>query len=155
MTETMFGIAVAPWARPGIAPPPGWKLGRVVDPFEAFCGPWFERAGSDGAKRYAFRVDERHVNANGVCHGGMLMTFVDAILGVAVWEREPDGFPVTISQQTNFLKAVRQGDLIEVSPVILRQGREMIFARGDFYCGDAHILSATSLWKCTALKLKS
>ncbi len=155
MSDTMFGIPIAPWAVTDVPVPDGWQLGRVVDPFEAFCGPWFERVRPDGRKEYAFRIDARHINANGVCHGGMLMTFVDATLGVAVWECDPEGFPVTVGQQTNFLKAVRLGDLIEVAPVVLRQGREMIFARGDFHCGGTIILSATSLWKCTAHKPKS
>lgn len=155
MTEMMFGIPVAAWARADIAPPQGWQMGRAVDPFEAFCGPWFERADADGHKSYAFLVDERHINANGVCHGGMLMTFVDAALGVAVWELGPEGFAVTVSQQTNFLKPARHGDVVSVTPVILRKTREMVFARGDFFVGDALIVSATSIWKTVTSPAKS
>jgi uncharacterized protein (TIGR00369 family) len=125
---------------------PGYTETRLIDPFEIHVGPVFE-TGERGAKRYALKVDHRHVNRRGVVHGGMLMTFADAALGQAAWDATDHAPSVTLNMQTHFLHGAREGDIIEVEPRILRQTRALIFIRGDFTVGGETVMTVSSVWK--------
>jgi uncharacterized protein (TIGR00369 family) len=128
------------------APPDGYTETRLVDPFEIYVGPVFE-TGETGSKRYALRVDERHVNRRGIVHGGMFLTFADAALGQAAWDATDHGPTVTLNMQAQFLRGAKQGDLIEVKPVLMRQTRALLFIRGDFTVGGDTVMTVASLWK--------
>ena len=126
--------------------PPGFKQTRLIDPFEIHVGPVYEQ-GEPGAKRFGFRVDARHVNMRGVIHGGMLMTFADAALGQAAWDACDHAACVTLNMQSQFLAPAKEGDWIEVAPVLTRRTRSLIFLRGDFTVDGAPIYSVSSVWK--------
>ena len=126
--------------------PAGYTETKLIDPFEVFVGPVFERR-EDGVRRFAFVVDERHVNMRGVLHGGMLMTFADLALGAAVWDATDNAPCVTLNMQTQFLKSARAGDLVEVAPQLTRRTRSLVFMRGDFTVAGGTIMTAASIWK--------
>lgn len=126
--------------------PPGYTETKLVDPFEIYVGPVFEK-GEQGTKRFALRVDDRHVNRRGVVHGGMLMTFADAALGQVAWDVTDRAPSVTLNMQSHFLRGAVKGDLIEVTPVVTRRTRALIFIRGDFKVGDEIVMTVSSVWK--------
>ena len=127
-------------------PPAGYTETRLVDPFEIYVGPVFERRNT-GAKRYALRADKRHLNMRGIVHGGMLMTFADAALGQAAWDATDHAPSVTLNMQTQFLRNAREGDLIEVEPSLLRRTRSLLFIRGDFTVSGESVMAVSSVWK--------
>ena len=129
-----------------IVPPPGFTKTALVDPFEIHVGPVFEQ-GPKGARRFAFIIDERHINMRGIIHGGMLMTFADAALGQAAWDACDHASCVTINMQMQFLAPARLGDLVEVLPVLTRRTRALMFFRGDFTVKGEPIFSVSSVWK--------
>jgi len=128
------------------APPPGFVETKLADPFEIYVGPMFD-SGEKGARRFAFRIDERHVNMRGILHGGMLMTFADMTLGWAVWDLTGNAPSVTLNMQTQFLKPARAGDLVEVAPELVRRTRALFFVRGDYKVDGETIFTAASVWK--------
>jgi uncharacterized protein (TIGR00369 family) len=128
------------------SPPEGFTETRLIDPFELHVGPVFEE-GAKGFKRFAFRVDERHVNKRGVVHGGMMLTFADAALGQAVWDFTDRVPSVTMNMQAQFIDGARLGDLVEVRPELVRKTRALVFMRGDFKTGDRTLMTISSVWK--------
>jgi len=126
--------------------PEGFTGTRLIDPFELHVGPVFE-TGTVGSKRFAFRVDERHVNARGVVHGGMMMTFADAALGQAVWDFTDRVPSVTMNMQMQFIDGARLGDLVEVQPELVRKTRALVFMRGDFTANGRTLMTISSVWK--------
>lgn len=126
--------------------PPGYTKTELSDPFEIHLGPVFER-GAKGARRFVLQVDERHLNGRGVVHGGMLMTFADLALGQAAWDATDRALVVTINMQAQFLKTARAGDLVEVTPQLVRRTRSLLFLRGDFAVAGDVIFTASSIWK--------
>jgi len=126
--------------------PAGFTETRLIDPFEIYVGPVFEE-GKAGNKRFAFRVDERHVNKRGVVHGGMMLTFADAALGQAVWDFTDRAPSVTMNIQAQFIEGARLGDLVEVRPELVRRTRALVFMRGDFTARDRRLLTIASVWK--------
>jgi len=126
--------------------PPGFTETRLIDPFELHVGPVFERR-EEGGRVFGFRVDNRHINMRGIIHGGMLMTFADAAFGQAAWDACDHADVVTLSMQGQFLAPAREGDWIQVAPVLTRRTKSMIFLRGDFLVDSAPIFSVSSVWK--------
>lgn len=125
---------------------PGYIETPLSDPFEVYLGPVWE-TGAKGARRFALRIDERHVNMRGVLHGGMLMTFADLALGQAVWDATDHANVVTLNVQSQFLKTARAGDVVEVTPKLMRRSRSLLFIRGDFEAAGEVIYTASSIWK--------
>jgi acyl-coenzyme A thioesterase PaaI-like protein len=126
--------------------PSGFTETRLIDPFEIYVGPVFEE-GRPGGKRFAFRVDERHVNKRGVVHGGMMLTFADAALGQAVWDFTDRVPSVTMNMQAQFIDGARLGELVEVRPELVRKTRALVFMRGDFTADGRTLMTISSVWK--------
>lgn len=129
-----------------VSAPDGWLHAEQFDPFEAHLGPYFQRV-HDGVREFAFIIDDRHINAQGVAHGGALLTFADAALGYAIWDATDRSPCVTVSQQSNFLSAAVAGDLVTCRPEVVRRTREVIFMRADFKAADRVVFTATAIWR--------
>jgi len=153
MTESVNAnqnLTPLPAAR-NVPAPEGYVETPLWDPYEAFMGPLFDKrvvnAAGETELWMAFRVDERHLNARGVVHGGMMATFADATLGSLAWNttgREPC---VTLSMQMNFLRGPKAGDLVECRATMTRQTRSVLFVAGDFFVSGEPVMTASSLWK--------
>ena len=126
--------------------PAGWRAAEQFDPFEAHLGPYFERM-IDGAREFAFIVDDRHTNRQGVTHGGALLTFADAALGYALWDATDRAPCVTVSQQSQFVASAVDGDLVTCKPELVRKTREIVFIRGDFRVGERIVFTASAVWR--------
>jgi uncharacterized protein (TIGR00369 family) len=127
-------------------PPADFTAVDLVDPFEIHVGPAYQQ-GQPGERRFAFRVDHRHVNRRNVVHGGMLLTFADLALGAAAWDFTDRAPCVTLGMQTQFLKSAQIGDVIEVKPELMRRTRALLFIRGDFNVAGEAVFMASSVWK--------
>lgn len=123
----------------------GWKQHEVLG-FSSLVGPFWSRS-DDGPRSYAFVAEERHLNGNGIVHGGMLMTFVDQAIGMTVWDAIDRRPCATIQLNTHFVDAGRAGDLIEACPEIVRQTRSVIFTRAIVRSGTRTLLTADGIWK--------
>lgn len=78
-----------------------------------------------------FRVEKRHCNVGGICHGGMLMTFADMQLGLgARFDSEEDfGFMPTVSMTADFLAPAPLGAWVEGRTDLLRATRNFLFVQ--------------------------
>ena len=60
------------------------------------------------------RVEPKHCNADGFCHGGMLATFLDMALGLAVRRAtDAQGASPTMNLTIDFMSAAAAGDWVE------------------------------------------
>lgn len=98
-------------------------------------------------KRFAFRVENRHRNENGVVHGGMLMTLADQVLGLTVVQALGNNPAATVSLNCDFIDGALAGDLIEGEAKVTRITRSVVFVQGQLFCGDRILLNASGLWK--------
>lgn len=129
-----------------VAPPEGFEACPIIDPFEAYIGPYFRRRLPEGCE-FCLPLDDRHLNAMGNAHGGLLMTFADASMGLTAWEAVTNGPVVTLGMNLTFQSAVQAGSLIRITPRITRQTRSVLFIEGDLRMDDQIIAGATSIWK--------
>ena len=121
-----------------------WKR-REMKGIPASLGALWTRREGDGW-RYAVQLDESHCNAQGFIHGGVLMTFMDHALSLMVWEAAGRAMCATIHLDSHFLKGLRAPAFVELDGEILRQGRELAFARGALRVGETPVMEATGVW---------
>jgi uncharacterized protein (TIGR00369 family) len=117
--------------------------------FNRYVGPLYRLPdGEDGAlKRFVFVAVDKHMNAAGSVHGGMLMALMDVAMSRT--SRLISGAPrcSTVSLSCDFVGPGRLGDLIEARIRSPRQTRTMVFLTGELVAGDRMLMTANGLWK--------
>ena len=133
--------------------PPGFgPFVRRSSPWLASLGPLFRRA--DGV--LGLRVTDAHVNFRGVAHGGMLVTFADSALGIALatdghgLAGTGRGLAGTVSLSSDFLDAARPGDFLEAHVDVERRGGRLAFATCLLRAGERKILRASGVFSLSA-----
>jgi uncharacterized protein (TIGR00369 family) len=125
----------------------GWKEFRSTGGFERHVGPLWAKVIEPGRLSFAFRAGAQHSNPHGVVHGGMLVTFIDQVLGALAWYVAGKKPSVTLTLNSDFVSPARVGDWIEGRGKVVRNGRSLIFLRGEAMVGERVVLSATGIWK--------
>lgn len=125
--------------------PPGFEPIRSSNPFASQNGPIYERIDDEGWVR-GFRVEDRHCNAGGVCHGGWLMTVADVVLARAVMEVAEPPF-VTLRLVSDFVTAVPQGVWVEGRAHTTRAGRSVVHVDGALTWKGRTVLSVSGIFK--------
>ena len=114
--------------------------------FMQIAGPFFFK--TDGLQmHFLFPTSNKHKNLRGVVQGGALMTFTDRAYGA--FARHATGIKATATIQFNynFVDAVQLGDVVELSPVITKSTKSLIFLNGELTVGDRPVGFATGVWK--------
>ena len=93
-------------------------------PFLDHAGPLLRRP--DGV--IGLKIEQRHLNAAGKAHGGLLASIADHAIGRAVNEALEDAGAVTVSLTTDYLGAVDEGDFVEARTHVDRLGGSLAFA---------------------------
>jgi len=103
---------------------------------------------------YEFKstINENHLNAAGITHGGYLSALIDAGAGTAA-HRAADNAPcVTISLDLKFIAATKIGDEIIGFTKILKKTKSMVFLICHLKSKDKIIASASGIWKILKTK---
>ena len=103
---------------------------------------------------YEFKstINQNHLNAAGITHGGYLAALIDAGAGTAA-HRSADNAPcVTISLDIKFIGASRSGDEIIGKVKILKKTKTLVFLFCELKCNNATITSASGVWKIIKIK---
>src|SRR5262245_43611952 len=95
-----------------LAPPPaGFTRLPIGGEFITANGPLWERLGGP-VYQLGFRVEARHTNSMGICHGGMMASFCDMLLPLAALrgvESLRTRFLPTVSLQLDYLAPAPRG----------------------------------------------
>ena len=110
--------------------------------FLELIGPVYAREGVFG-----LRVEDRHRNAGGVTHGGLLATLVDFALGRAIEaDADDDQSRVTVSLTIDYLKAVESGAWVETRTRVERLGGTLAFADCSLIVDDDEVVRARAVF---------
>ena len=89
---------------------------------------------SDGTGKAQLIVAERHLNPNGVVHGGALFTLVDTAMGASLMQRLDEGeICATLQISMNFLRPVVSVGVVECEARVVHKGRRFANVRGELY----------------------
>ena len=103
---------------------------------------------------YEFKstVNQNHLNAAGITHGGYLAALIDAGAGTAA-HRSADNAPcVTISLDIKFIGTSKSGDEIIGKVIILKKTKTLVFLSCELECNNSIITSASGVWKIIKIK---
>ena len=96
-----------------------------------------------------FRVEHRHTNPLGICHGGMMASFADMLLPCASMyqgsgERR---FLPTISLQVDYMGASPLGSWVQGEADVLRTTRNMLFGQGVVTSDGQPVMRVSGIFK--------
>ena len=103
---------------------------------------------------YEFRstINNNHLNAAGITHGGYLSALIDAGAGTAA-HRSADNAPcVTISLDIKFIGSSKVNDEIYGKVKILKKTKTLVFLFCELNCNGKIITSASGIWKILKIK---
>ena len=103
---------------------------------------------------YEFKstVNENHLNAAGITHGGYLSALIDAGAGTAAHRAAENAPCVTISLDLKFIGASKGGDEIIGNVKILKKTKTLVFLFCELTCNNKIITSASGVWKILKIK---
>ena len=103
---------------------------------------------------YEFKsiVNENHLNAAGITHGGYISALIDSGAGTAAHRSVGDAPCVTISLDLKFIATTKAGDEIIGFAKILKKTKSMVFLICHLQCKDKIIASASGIWKILKIK---
>lgn len=104
-----------------------WSAGG--DPYETAIGPFCYRL-DNGRVRCAFEPRRDHLNGSGAIHVGALMSFADFALFCIAHKELAGAKAVTLTCNSEFLKAGAASHIVEAHGEVLRETRTLIFVRG-------------------------
>ncbi len=103
---------------------------------------------------YEFRsvINENHLNATGITHGGYLAALIDAGAGTAAHRSAQNAPCVTISLDLKYIGASKIGDEIIGHVKILKKTKTLVFLFCELKCNNKIITSASGVWKILNIK---
>lgn len=110
---------------------------------------------SDSEYEFKSIVNENHLNAANITHGGYLAALIDAGAGTSA-HRCSNNLPcVTISLDIKFIGSSKCGDVITGKSKILKKTNSLIFLFCELLCNEKIIASASGIWKILKVKEKN
>ena len=92
-------------------------------------------------------INENHLNAAGITHGGYLSALVDAGAGTAAHRSAENSPCVTISLDLKFIGPSKVGDEILGRVKIMKKTKTLVFLFCELFCNEKIITSASGVWK--------
>lgn len=87
-------------------------------------------------------VEPRHLNVNGVVHGGVYATILDTAMGGSVVSLLREGeVTATTSLYVEFLRPAGRGERLSARGQVVRRGRHLAFVEGNLHDGEGRRLS--------------
>mgnify|MGYP001424297221 FL=1 len=103
---------------------------------------------------YEFKsvINENHLNAAGITHGGYLAALIDAGAGTAAHRSAQNATCVTISLDLKYIGASKIGDEIIGNVKIQKKTKTLVFLFCELRCNDKIITSASGVWKILKIR---
>jgi uncharacterized protein (TIGR00369 family) len=117
--------------------------------FIGAVGPLYIKLEGD-LVQLGFRVEARHTNPLGICHGGMMATFCDMLLPISARHKSAAvglRFLPTISLQVDYLAASSLGAWVQGEAEVLRTTRTLMFAQGLVSADGTPVARVSGIFK--------
>jgi acyl-coenzyme A thioesterase 13 len=127
--------------------PAGFKALERLSPFNALVGPLYARRRKGRELSIGVRIEDKHTNSRGICHGGVLATLADLSLGYAMHAKlGGKGSFVTAHLSFDYAGSARVGDWIEAEVEIQRMGTRLAFANCYLVADGRQIVRASAIF---------
>jgi acyl-coenzyme A thioesterase 13 len=128
-------------------PPPGFEPLFRTSPFLEMVGPLFYRRDPERGLVIGLRIAEKHANARGVAHGGLLVTLADIALGYqTAFGQDPPAGLTTANLTADFAGAAKIGDWVEAHVDVQKLGTRLAFANAFLVVDGERIVRASAVF---------
>ena len=107
---------------------------------------------SDTEYEFKSTINENHLNAAGITHGGYLSALIDAGAGTAAHRSAKNAPCVTISLDLKFIGTSKVNDEIIGNVKIQKKTKTLVFLFCELKCNNKIITSASGIWKILKIK---
>ena len=115
-------------------------------PFLQTLGPLYIN-GEAPTATIGLRIEEKHINAGSIAHGGVLASFADMALGYAlVFSTNPPRRLVTINLNVDYIGKAQMGDWLEARIEIHKKQGRTAFASAYLFIGETLITRASGIF---------
>ncbi|WP_095194340.1 PaaI family thioesterase [Pseudomonas sp. Irchel 3A7] len=97
----------------------------------------------EGEAEFHMPIQPQHLNRQGMLHGGLIATLLDAACGYAglySGEHEEETHGVTVTLNISYLSAAREGTVI-ARGLVSRSGRNLYFVQGTLVSDQGELLA--------------
>jgi len=127
--------------------PTGFSSLHLPGPFIAINGPLLAKY-ADGKFHIGLRLEERHCNAAGICHGGMHAMFADLQIAIGiVVQANVRAFLPTVNLSLDYVAPGRIGDWLEGKTEVTRTTRNLAFGSCILSANGTAVVSASAVCK--------
>ena len=92
-------------------------------------------------------INENHLNAAGITHGGFIAAFIDAGAGSAAHKSADQNMCVTISLEIKFISPVKLGQKLVGKTKIQKKTKSMVFLTCELTVENKVVATASGIWK--------
>ena len=107
---------------------------------------------SENEYEFKSTINNNHLNAAGITHGGYLSALIDAGAGTAAHRSANNAPCVTISLDIKFIGSSKVNDEIYGKVKILKKTKTLVFLFCELNCNGKIITSASGIWKILKIK---
>jgi uncharacterized protein (TIGR00369 family) len=126
--------------------PAGFEPLFRTSPFLEMLGPFFYRR-TENTLVIGLRVEDKHTNARGAAHGGLLLTLADIALGyAAAFSADPPLSLTTANISADLAGQARVGDWVEAHVDIQKIGSRLVFANAYLLVGLERIARTSAVF---------
>ena len=139
--------------REAIGVPEGFRPMPMGGDFIGINGPIYlkhEKRPEGPLVQLGFRVEARHCNPMGNCHGGMLASFSDMVLPLSIHRKSAEvghKFLPTINLQLDYLAPAPLGCWVQGEAEVLRVTRSLVFAQGLVTADGVNAVRISGIFK--------
>lgn len=126
----------------------GWK---ALDDqgFNTHIGPILFRRDDNGWYG-AIELTDSHINAGGVCHGGVYLSLADTTMGIGASFVMDRRRAATISLEQHFVAAAKLGQVLVCRARLSRAVSGLAFMHAEAWAGGRQCTRASGVWKALA-----
>ena len=106
---------------------------------------------SENEYEFKTTINENHLNAAGITHGGFIAAVVDAGAGTAAHRAADQNPCVTISLELKFISPVKLGQELLCKTKIQKKTKSMVFLTCELTAANKIVATASGVWKILKL----
>lgn len=97
-----------------------------------------------GKAEMRLEIKGKHLNYRGTCHGGIIATLADSVMGLALYAAGAVG--ATIEMNINFMEPVNKGEIITARSEVLRKGKTTAVIKAELWVADKMVAASRATY---------
>jgi len=102
---------------------------------------------SENEYEFKTKINENHLNAAKITHGGFIAALIDAGVGTAAHRTTGENLCVTISLELKFISQVKLGQELIGLTKVQKKTKSLVFLTCELKADDKIAATASGVWK--------